>query len=353
MSRILEVIFQRPIRLLSLVILLPIFSVAVGYLIIPHTYASRASLWSLRRYEIIGDVNLQPNPPPTPADTQVAALSALLQTRDFDLAVANESGLVTNLDAATRNAPQLRDDALFDEISKHVTVTSQNNNLFTIDYTNRDPQIAKKVVAAVIQNFGLQSVSFSRIQGQRLLENYQKQLAMATQDANAATAREQQYLAAHPHVTQNILYVGPQYAELFDPEYALLHTQSAQALDRMQQIQTQMATTQLQIAAQGSSADNLFKVIDTPDVADRPTGRTKLLSMVGGAALGIALLACTLYIIILVRGDRTLYTPRDLDNIEAYPIVMQLPYLTSKDLPRLWAKSIQNGAISLQTKNSH
>lgn len=330
MCHVLEVIFRQAWKLLILIVLLPVIAVGTAYFVVPHTYASSASLWALRPYDIIGDTTPAANPPPTPADTQVAALSALLQTHDFDLAVANEAGLAATLDASQNVTPQLRDTALIDDIVKNVHVASQGYNLFTITYINRNPQISQQIVAAIVRDYGSHSVAYSQSQGQTMMANYKQQLADAQQSANTATAVEQQYLATHPGVTKNIWIVGPQYAQLFDPEYALLHTRTEQAVTRMQSIETQITTLQLQIASMGSTADTLFKVIDAPVVAKQPEGRTRQYLMAGGAALGLALLACVLYIIMLVRSDHAVYTMRDLKEVTAYPVLIQLPHLTAQ-----------------------
>jgi len=325
-----EVIFRQAWKLLVLIVLLPLVAVGTAYFVVPRTYTSNASLWALRPYDIIGDTTPAANPPPTPADTQVAALSALLQTSNFDLSVANEAGLASTLDASQNATPQLRDTALINDIVKNVHVVSQGYNLFTITYANGNPQVSQQVVAAIVQDFGSHSVVFSQSQGQTLMANYKQQLADAEQSADTATAEEQQYLATHPAVTKNIWVVGPQYAQLFDPEYGLLHTRTEQAITRMQSIETQITTLQLQIAAQGNTADTLFKVLDAPVVAKQSEGRTRQYLMAGGMALGLALLACVLYIIMLVRSDRAVYTMLDLKGVTAYPVLMQLPHLTEK-----------------------
>jgi hypothetical protein len=342
LRRVLEVVFRRLPLLLLIIVVLPVVSVAITYFVVPRSYLSSASLWALRRYEIIGDTAVQPNPPPTPAETQVAALSTLLQTRDFDLAVANQANVALMLDASIAQVPALRDKALFDDIAKHVLVVSQGNNLLTINYANRDAQVAQKVVAAVVQNFALQSAGFSRLQGQHLLENYQKQLADAAQSANTAAANETNYLAQHPQVARNILFAGPDYAQLFDPQYGMLHAQSLQALSRLQAIQNQMATVQLQVAEQAGNADTLFKVVDAPVVARQAEGRMKLFLTYGGAALGIALLACVLYVIMLVRGDQSVQTKLDINALVPYSVVMQLPQISSRNMSELVLWSMQN-----------
>ena len=353
MSRILEVIFRHPLQLLLIILLLPIIGVATAYFVEPHLYQSTASLWALRHYEIIGDSStLVPNPPPTPAESQATALTELLQTRDFALSVANAANLPSTFDTDVQAVSQLRDDTMFAEISTHVLVQPQSYNLFLITYANRNPQVAQAVVSAVIQNFGLRSVAFSLAQGQNLLENYQAQLAIAEQNADSTAEAEAAYVSAHPELYKEILLAGAEYAQLIDPKYALLHTQTAQAQSTMQNIQNQIASTQLQISSLGSSADNLFKVIDTPIVSSRPESRTKNFLIAGAMGLGIALLACSLYIIILFRGDRTLYTILELQQVTTHPVIIQLPQLAPRTVQQLVKQSKLNVTQSEKVRST-
>ena len=118
MSRVLEAIFRHPMQLL----LMLIFPVAVGLAIayvLPRSYQSSASLWALHRYEIIGQSGPESDLQSTPSATQVAALSELLLSRDFTLAVAKSTNLASTLQLSSTN-PQIVDDALSQEITKHV-----------------------------------------------------------------------------------------------------------------------------------------------------------------------------------------------------------------------------------------
>ena len=88
MTRTLEAIFRHPLQLLILIILPPIIAVAVAYFMTPRTYQSTASVWALQRYFVIGATGPESNLAAFPAQTQATALTELLQTRTFALAVA-------------------------------------------------------------------------------------------------------------------------------------------------------------------------------------------------------------------------------------------------------------------------
>jgi hypothetical protein len=308
-------------RLLSILILPLVVSLAIAYFLIPRTYQSTAALWAPHRYEIIGATGPESDLSATPAQTQAAALSELLQTRTFALAVANGTGsaLTQNLPANVKADPQRLDDALFNEISKNVVVTPEGYNLYEISYINRDPKVAQQVIEVVIKNFASQSTVFSVIEGHHILEGYQTSLIQAQSDADKAAAAEAQYIAAHPSLTLQQL--------ANDPQYLLLHTTTQQAQATVQGIRENIAALNQTISTQGTSGDSLFRVIDAPSAPSQSVSRLKQYLYFGGIGLGVSLLACALYIVILLRRDRGVYTASNLQKVTTLPMVMQLPHL--------------------------
>ncbi|MBA2284006.1 MAG: hypothetical protein H0W02_00835 [Ktedonobacteraceae bacterium] len=333
MLRVLEVVFRHPIHLLVLIVVLPVLGLAVGYLL-PRSYQTSASLWALRRYAVIGATGPETNLLATPAATQATALSELLQSRDFALTVARESNLASTLDANVQADPQVRDDTMFTDLSHNVQVGAQGYNLYVISYTQRNPKIAQQVVAAVIRNYGLQSQSFSVVEGHRLLDSYQTQLNKAQQDVTSAVAAEANFIAAHPNLNRLDLQS--------DPQYTQLHAQTQQAQTTLANIQTKIDTLNQDLNSQGTTADSLFKVLDAPLVAAKPVSRTKELLIAGGVGLGVALLACIMYVLILVRRNHSVYTPLDLRKVTDFPVVMQLPRVSRPSVPLLVAPAHQD-----------
>lgn len=318
MRHTLEVIFHRPLQLLALIILLPVVGLGIGYKL-PRSYQSSATLWALYRYVVIGATGPESDLQSTPATTQANALSELLLSRSFALAVANATDLPSTLPASTRASQQLRDDALFADISAHVQVASQGYNIFGITYTNASPKVAQEVVQATIQNFGEQSQGFSVVEAQHLLDGYQSELANAKQNVADAITAQSKYAREHPTLSQTDL--------LADPQYALLQIQTQQAQSTLTTIQSNIATVRQEIATQGTGNGSLFKVLDSPKFPDQPVSRLKTLLYSGGIGLGVALLAYVLYVVISVRRDRTVYTPLDLQKITSLPVLMQMPSL--------------------------
>jgi len=317
----LEAIFRQPFRLLLLIIVVPILGLGTAFLL-PRTYQSTATLWAMQRYQVIGATGSESNLLATPAETQATALGELLQSRTFALAVANGSSLPATLGAATQRDPLARDATLFDAIAKNVRVAPQGYNLFVITYVNRDPNVANQVVAAVIKNYGQQAQGFSIVEGQRFLDAYQTQLTKAQQDAAAAAKAEAAYILAH--ATETVIELNN------DPQYVLLHTQTQQAQSVVGDLQQKIATLSQDIATTSTGTDNLYQVLDVP--AARAESRTKTLALAGGVSLGLALAACALYLVMVIRRDRSLYTTEDVRKVTGLPVVLQLPHLSGKTL---------------------
>ena len=339
MYRVLEAIFRRLVLIVTLIVVLPVVGVAVAYFL-PRSYQSTASLWALHRYTIIGSTGPESDLYATPADTQTTALTELLQTRDFALKVAKSTDLASTLDlpASVRANPSLLDDALVAEISKNVQVHSQGYNLFVISYTNRSADVAQKIVAAAVKYYGIQSQYLTIAEGQQLLTSYQLQYTQAKKALDTAAKAEADYLTAHPSLAQQTN------ATVSDPQYAVLHSQTQQTQTKLNTLQQNISSLQDQISQQGQSSSGLFTVIDQPVLATQAVSRTKLFLTAGGVGLGVALLACALYIIILVRRDRAIYTANDLNKIVNASMVMQLPALSPKAVPLFIEQTVLRGA---------
>ena len=267
----------------------------------------------------------------SPADTQTSALSELLHSRAFALAVAHETQVVSTLHLSPNVLAdsQRRDDALFNEISQHVQVTALGNNLFQITYANANPAVAQQIVVAVVKYYAIESQKNSVVVAQQLLHTYDTQYVKAQQDKDAAVVAESTYLNSHPGLTS-----AGKSALQADSQYSFLHKQTLQAQTTLDDLHTLITRINEQIAdqiiLQGNGPDSLFRVIDNPEVANHSVSRTKLFLLAGGIGLGLAILISALYIAILVRRDRGVYTALDLQRVTSVPVIVELPALTSQ-----------------------
>jgi hypothetical protein len=332
-SRALRTIVKNPFQLFIL-LLLPI---AIGSMIAylqPRQYQASATLWALHRYDTLTATSVDSTSLDTPAETQATVLTALVQTRAFSLEVAKEAKLASTLPAQVQADPQNRDDALVNDISHNTVVQATTNDFFVITYTNADPQITQKVVAAIIDFYGQQIQHTSATDEKVLLATYQTQLAQAQQQNQNAVAAESHFQQTHPLLTGNALQQ--------EPQYQYLYGQTLQAQQNLQNIQTSIITLQQDITTHAIIASNLYQVVDAPAVPNQPLSRVKTLLLGIGAGLVIALVACTLFIILTMRRDRRVYSSSDLQKVTTYPVVMELPRLSPKTVSVLAKTSIHS-----------
>ncbi|MEO7020962.1 MAG: hypothetical protein ABI234_12480 [Ktedonobacteraceae bacterium] len=345
MRRTLEALFRHLFQLLTLLVLLPLIGVAVAYVTIPKKYQSTASLWALQRYQVIGATGVEGNLTATPAMTQSTALNGLLQTRTFVQSVVNGIDFVPtlHLSASVLNDPQQLQDAIVSEISKNVVAADQSTNLFQITYSNRNPQVAQKIIQAVITQFETQSLAISKLEGNNLLTSYQFDLQQAQKNDNTAVAAENQYLQAHPNLINGKVPLSS------DPQYAQLDTVRVQAEDNVNNIQSSLDKLRQSLLTLG----NDVTVIDQPLVAVRPQSRIKDYLVGGSGGLGVALLASVLFLVILARRDRTIYSTYDLQGDSlGVPVVMQLPHLKPALVSLVVVRGTTNQPLAISSKSS-
>ncbi len=318
MRRTLEIIFPK-LHLLILIITLPlIISLAIAYSQ-PRSYQASADLWALRQYSFITVTGLNYEAG-SPADTQVATLYELIQTRSFALTVAKATDLPSTFDSSMSD-PQSLDDALVSAIQSVKVSLPVAAHLFTISYVNTNPKIAQEVIEAVIQTYSSQSQGLAISDAVRLLEEYKAQLIKAKQDVDAAAAAEARYLATHPTLATDLAHRAA-----IDPQVAQLDSDVQQAQAEVQGIQLSIINLNQSINTAGSGANDLFRVIDPPIV--RRASRTKDYIKSGGIGVGIAIPAGALYLAFLFLRNRGVYTPLDLQKVTTYRVVKELPRLT-------------------------
>ncbi len=343
MKRVLEVIFRHLFQLLALLVLLPLIGVAITYVAVPKKYQATASLWASQIYDTgTGAANLTATPE-TPATSQVFALDEFLQTRSFALSVVQNIALVPTLQLSgdVLNDPRQLQDAVLSEISKNVQVAAQGTNLFVITYANKDPHIAQQIVQSVIDHYRMQIQSLSA--DETLLQSYQAELPAAQQEENAAIAAESQYLAAHPNLNPSDLST--------DPQYAQLDAHKVQAQNVVNSIQSSISSIEQKIFAQKDGANTLYNVIDAPQRPTHYQSRLKNYLTGGGVGLAMALLAVVLYLVILVRRDRAIYSADDIqeDGFEV-PVVMQVPHLKPILVSLVAARGADNELPAMSTR---
>jgi len=341
-DRVLRIIIHHPIQLLFLLILPVAIGGAIAYLQ-PRQYQATATILALHRYDTLTATSVDSANLATPAETQATVISELLLSRSFTLAVAREAQLASTLNASALATPQSRDDALFADISQHTLAQAQGYELFTISYTNTNPQMAQQVVAAIVDNYAQESQHIVSNEGQTLLETYQTQLTQVERAQQNAVLAESQYIQAHQTLTQSQLQS--------DPQYQQLHTQTLRAQLNVQNIETSITSLEQEIATHSIGAASLFQILDAPTVPTKPASRLKIYLLGGGGGLAIALLACTIYVILVNRGDRRVYSSLDVLKFTDYPVIMEIPRLSPRTVGVLVKMSRRPDPVASNGRN--
>ncbi len=325
MRRSLEKFFRYWAQILALLLIPIVVALAIAWKQ-PPQYEASATLWALQRYSIIGATGPEADLTSTPATTQATAVTDLLQSRTFDLAIAKETNLASMFDAATRADPNKLDQAIVQELSTKVTSTAAGYNLYQIVYDNKNPKIAQQVVAAIVDRFGVYATGYSIVEAKQLIQAYQSQLGPAQQNAFQSSQVAANYLASHPLA-----------ATRGDPTYSLFLQQELGAQANVNTIQSDITQLNLQLASIGGNQSGLYRVIDPPKVNSQPVSPVKTLALAGGIGAGVGLLAAILFCVTVMRRDRSAYTVDDLSRFTELPVALELPLLK----PALVAAAIQ------------
>ncbi|HEX5547201.1 MAG TPA: Wzz/FepE/Etk N-terminal domain-containing protein [Ktedonobacterales bacterium] len=315
MTKFLEILFRNKMRLAAL-LLLPVLVSGIVVFFLPRSYQATARLLAERRYTVIGATGPESDLQSTPAVTQATALTEFLQTQDFDLAVAKDTSLAKQMNVPSSDAQRLNE-ALYAEISTHVSVTASGSNLFVVTYSNKDPVVAMQVVKAVVNHYDEQSAFYATTEGQQLLKSLQGQLDAAQAQADSATKAAAQYL------NDNHLAADSPLAQS-DPKYQALLNNATQANNNLQTIQNNFNSLESQV---NSLNQGLFLTVDAPTVPTQPESRVKSLLIGGAVGLVIGLLAAIVYLLILVRLDQSVYSSADMPAITDYPVLIQIQKL--------------------------
>jgi hypothetical protein len=326
MQRALEITFRHMMHLLLLLLVPSVVGVGVAFAL-PRSYQSVAGLKAIQRYAVIGATGIEADLQATPAQTQVTALNDFLGSPAFDLAVAYATALPKQVRASVGSSNQhVIDDAIVRDLSTHVQVAAQAYNRYTITYPNSDATVAQHVVQSIVRTFAVDGPAFAALGGQKLLALDQRELTADLSQRDAAVDAETAYASAHLNLTGNALQT--------DPHYAVLVGEAQRTQQTVLNVETAMNTIHQEID-QLSSSNTLFTVVDAPSFPYQAVSRLKSLAIGAGVGLAVALLACALYLALLYRRDRAIYTPQDLEPLAGLPqVILQIPSIAASEAPQ-------------------
>lgn len=310
---------------------------------LPRQYQATATLWALHKYDTLTATSIDYTNLDTPANTQATALTELVQSRTFSLAVAREALLAEMHGSQMGASLASQIPIVATQISQHTQVYAQGYDLFIISYTTTDPQLAQQVVAAVIDNYGQQSQLVVATDEQNLLNTYQTELNQANLDVQNAVAAQSQYFQSHSQLP---------YSQLQDdPIYQQLQAQTRQVQLNLQNIQASIDTLKQNIATHRIIAASLYKVLDQPVAPSQPVDRKRTILLGTAAGLALGLIASVLFIALMMGRDRRVYTSLDLHKVTTYPVVMELPFVSVETVSILVTTAEEHPALLLKNNN--
>lgn len=318
MQRVLECVFARWAPLVTILVLPIVIALGIAQAQ-PRQYQASATLWALQTFT--GMSTSAQDPTSTPAATQALAITEILQTKTFALAIGREAGLAQTYSKAAQANTAVLNDAIFTDISTHVHATATSTQLVTITYDNQRSDVAQRVVQAVVNQYGLSAAQFADSNSKQLLLLSQQELQQAQVTATQADAAVTAYLIAHPGATADK-----------DPQFKVLQDNATNALWAVSAVQRIIDQLNSQTSTVGSGSNALFSVVDAPSVGYQPISRSKTLLTGAGIGLAIGLLACIIYIAILMRRDRSIYSVTDLQRVTKAPVLLQIPLIPSLTL---------------------
>jgi uncharacterized protein involved in exopolysaccharide biosynthesis len=335
-QRMLDLAFRHKVLLAVPVLLGFLLGIAWFIYGMKDVYVSSASIQVQRTPYTLSAVNF--NPYLSAAQNQTEAMQEWLLTNDFREKAVTE---INKTVGACGAAPMLPSDLL------HGTSigTGGTNNFVYLAYRSASPCVAKTVVDGLIEQYKL---TF----GAEVLENAESavgilsiRLEQAREDEAEANRAYEEYLAVRPEL-RDIDPQRPSAGAFGDLQFATLYSELQAARSITDRTATQLAEAENDIQSTNRGESQGFQVIDEPETPMVPLAlgtRAVATKPVMGLAAGLVVSAAIFFI--LLRRDRTVRVPSDLDFMENGAPVMTLPALRSNR--RRWPQSFVRLATGL------
>lgn len=267
--------------------------------------------------DTVAGANTQFNQYVSPAQNGSDLINEYMQSNNFVVTIAESTDLRRQYDLTDSADKDIVVQRIRGDVLVNPTGVAWGNNV-TLLVDDKDPQLAKQIAQAVI------SVTVSQF-GTRRLEYDKNAETFLAQQRNVALAQlakdtkvEADYFAIHPDAN---------FPDGHDPYWENLQTLVVTDQAAVTNLTDRIKALQLDEAAQTADSNNVFTVMDYPQLPLRPTLHLKgLIPYFGGG------LAAALALILLIVGtrtvlDRKVYSTRDLRNITE-ELELDIPLLT-------------------------
>ncbi|MCK9520440.1 MAG: hypothetical protein M0R74_15665 [Dehalococcoidia bacterium] len=310
--KLVETAFRNKIALLAPIVLVPLL--VLLFTSSPRPYQSVATVWVTEppdQQAVLG----HSDPWRTPAQNQAVAINDLLATRAFRAAVFQRAGLLsTTANDPTRLDPSLR-----------LWAASTGVNLVKVGALSGSAETSQKLVGAVIEEYMARAVA----EGERGInanaEFFRRQLESAQRELDERRAKLNEYIAAHPELTDIRLAAT-------NIDYQALRTDVDAQTTIVQNLSDQLQGTELRLAAGSTGQAAAFSVQDPPSRPRAPLKQsmTKRFGLPLAGAMFGGLIAGA-FLLVRYRSDHTIVSIEDLAGVEV-PTLGFVPELTPPGL---------------------
>ena len=180
----------------------------------------------------------------TPAESEGYLRQTLLSRPNLEQVI-----VLANLGSPTQSAVQHEE--LVDRLAKEITVRSDENNLVSISYANRNPLVAKNVVDALLTIFAEKAASSSRVEMDKARSFLNEQIAQYGGELRAAEQRRAAFRKKYEDYFTDTGIVRP---ETLQQQVVLLQQQYGDAVVTRNAIAAQMAQVPQLLAVTGPPA---------------------------------------------------------------------------------------------------
>jgi hypothetical protein len=294
----------------------------------PAKYQSTASLW-IDNGPLAGS-SLNSSTGGQPSASEQTLLTELLATKNFDLDVANGSGLKAYVKSQGGAAQQVSTN-LESAVAAGVGSSTPGPQILELTFTGPTPAIAQSALQSLITHLQNAMAYYGQTFGQSAQAYYSSQVKTATAALTKATGEAATYLRAHPGATSQT-----------DQQYAALLAEEQSANGQLANATSQLNQAQSQAAGDGG-ASTLVRVVDAPSVPTSPTAGKKkaAMTLVGGLFGGLLI---SLFIIVAKTPSREDRWDVEISGGDPYagvtPAMPRTPYAMASPGP---AAPIENG----------
>jgi hypothetical protein len=333
-ERFLDAFFRHKLLILLPPIIIPLIVTPIAFLLAPTYYESYASIWVSRpSYLSYKDDS---DPWITPAQELSRRFNEQVRTHAFLRDIAQRAPMLAPFARVERG-----EEFLQRIIGTGFMTLPSGTNLLVLRFRADNSELSYQALNAVIEAYNDKAIADRIGQGGLATSFYESRVKDAEGQLAKANEDLRRYVAANPRLTSIDPARGASAttasrlglpAMAIDPELAELLRRVESAQRDAGRARESLDKTQLDVAASLEGQEQGFQVVDPPRKPTATTQERRKLLVFPVAALLGGLGLSTILLVLLVAGDRSVRSARDLAPTAR--VVSVVPLLRLKRLPK-------------------